>query len=1404
MKFKNGLLICSIFLFFVIISSGIVFAEDSALPLVDSGEVSGGVDISSVNPFNSTSSELIYEIPEDVTEIRSANVVVSTYSGSGAPTYGLTTNISLNTNDKSEILEYANLTYSDSTASDPVIYPITNFTSKQYSDYQSLFDITEKVKGLSSGDTITVSVNNTALEGYSFDGRIKLIALIFAYDDGDNDKITYWLNVGQAWTKETLTTVFNTKEFDDEYSDVVLESIALSSADATYMLNGKLLLEPQQEKGTYYIYDVWNIGDKFELGNNTNLTYTSSKASTYSSYKASIQLLKINTPEKLIPTGVNKLVTEYTSVSTVQAGVENTLTLTVENDGTANATDVTVKVLLGNETLFEDVVANYDVGSSYKFSVIDPTIRDIDASTEFGANNTFADYTVVIEENGVEINSTDYSFPVRYNGNLGKDYEYPVVNSTEIVRFYDITGDVICVNSDDSAYMGTGATSRNETLTANFDGDVVDSLLYVSYNWDGVDSGDFNTWNVTFNNVAVTPIANYRDQGNLGNYGNKGYGLVVYNVSSLVKSGDNLVTISKNSGKSAVYPSSLLILTNNNESETTKNVYIAENADLLAKTYSKNLTVGANTQFNDLSLNRIINATLYVFAASAQNGEGNIIFNDVTSENVWNGTSNSINSYELDIMDIVDKNNLLFFESTGSTILALHQIIVVETENAKPTGVNKLVTEYTSVSTVQAGVENTLTLTVENDGTANATDVTVKVLLGNETLFEDVVANYDVGSSYKFSVIDPTIRDIDASTEFGANNTFADYTVVIEENGVEINSTDYSFPVRYNGNLGKDYEYPVVNSTEIVRFYDITGDVICVNSDDSAYMGTGATSRNETLTANFDGDVVDSLLYVSYNWDGVDSGDFNTWNVTFNNVAVTPIANYRDQGNLGNYGNKGYGLVVYNVSSLVKSGDNLVTISKNSGKSAVYPSSLLILTNNNESETTKNVYIAENADLLAKTYSKNLTVGANTQFNDLSLNRIINATLYVFAASAQNGEGNIIFNDVTSENVWNGTSNSINSYEMDITDIVDESNSLFFESTGSTILALHQIIVVEYESYIVVDAPDVEKYFKGSERFVVNVTDNKGNPISNKSVNITINGRSYIKTTDENGSASIALGLNSGTYNVTTIVDNETFDSVVSILSTVNGTDVVKVYKNGTQYYATFYDSEGNYLKNGTAVKFNINGVIYDRKVSGDKGLAKLNINLPEGEYVITAMNLETGENGVNNITVISKLIENKDITKYYRNATQYTVKVLGDDGNPVGAGENVTFNINGVFYTRTTNESGIAKLNLNLPPGDYVITAEYKGCKVSNNIKVLPVLSAEDITMKYRDGTKFVATLVDGQGKPYAEQTVQFNINGVLYNRVTDSSGQAKLNINLIAGQYIITSSYNGANIANTVTVTQ
>ncbi|WP_296866513.1 hypothetical protein [uncultured Methanobrevibacter sp.] len=349
-----------------------------------------------------------------------------------------------------------------------------------------------------------------------------------------------------------------------------------------------------------------------------------------------------------------------------------------------------------------------------------------------------------------------------------------------------------------------------------------------------------------------------------------------------------------------------------------------------------------------------------------------------------------------------------------------------------------------------------------------------------------------------------------------------------------------------------------------------------------------------------------------------------------------------------------------------------------------------------------------------------------------------------------------------------------------------------------------EVNITVVDSSDIIIAPDVTKYYGGPERFVVTVTDYKGNPLVNKTVNININGRNYTRNTNESGVASLAINLPSNEYNATVSIKyRDPVHAIITVLSTVNGTDVVKMYRNDTQYYATFLDAEGKFLADGTDVKFNINGVMYDRKVFGDKGLAKLNINLPAGEYVITAINPVTGENAANNITVLSTVVENRDIVKYYRNATQYTVTVLGADGNPVGEGKLVTFNINGVLYQRQTDASSIAQLNINLPPGNYVITASYDECSVSNDITVLPVLSASDLRMKYMDGSKFRATLLDGQGKPYAEQKVQFNVNGVLYSRTTDSNGQAELNIRLPSGEYIITSNYNGANIANKITIT-
>lgn len=345
------------------------------------------------------------------------------------------------------------------------------------------------------------------------------------------------------------------------------------------------------------------------------------------------------------------------------------------------------------------------------------------------------------------------------------------------------------------------------------------------------------------------------------------------------------------------------------------------------------------------------------------------------------------------------------------------------------------------------------------------------------------------------------------------------------------------------------------------------------------------------------------------------------------------------------------------------------------------------------------------------------------------------------------------------------------------------------------------MILIVGEHYPVITAPDVEKYYNGFERFIVTLTDNSASPIANANVKININGVNYTRVTNSEGVASMALGLPSGDYDVTTEFNSSKTYSTVQIKSTVEGSDIVKIFKNGTQYYAKFLDTTGKSLANNTNVTFNVNGVMYTRHTNAS-GIARLNINLNPGTYVITATNPNSSEMYSNIINVLSPIVENNDLVKYYKNNSQYYIMLLDNKGNPVGANVSATFNINGVFYTRYSNASGYVKLNINLSPGDYIITAEYNGVKASNKIKVLSTLEAEDLSMKYHDGSKFEVKVLDGTGDAIVNANVKFNVNGVFYTRVSDSNGIARLNINLMSGQYIITSSYNTLNISNKITI--
>ena len=245
------------------------------------------------------------------------------------------------------------------------------------------------------------------------------------------------------------------------------------------------------------------------------------------------------------------------------------------------------------------------------------------------------------------------------------------------------------------------------------------------------------------------------------------------------------------------------------------------------------------------------------------------------------------------------------------------------------------------------------------------------------------------------------------------------------------------------------------------------------------------------------------------------------------------------------------------------------------------------------------------------------------------------------------------------------------------------------------------------------------KYFNGPQKLMAKLVDGFGNPIANATVYFTINGKVYARITDENGTASIAIRLLPGEYKASALFngtkdhDKATANATVTVKSTIFGNDTTLYFRNGTQYMAKFLDSDGKALAN-TDVKFNINGVFYTR-VTDENGIARLNIRLDPASYIITAYNPVTGEQKANEVTVLPRIIA-KDLSMKYLDGSTFNAALVDGQGKAI-SGVNITFNINGVFYHRTTNADGVTKLNIRLMPGEYIITSMYDECWASNKI---------------------------------------------------------------------------------------
>ena len=136
-----------------------------------------------------------------------------------------------------------------------------------------------------------------------------------------------------------------------------------------------------------------------------------------------------------------------------------------------------------------------------------------------------------------------------------------------------------------------------------------------------------------------------------------------------------------------------------------------------------------------------------------------------------------------------------------------------------------------------------------------------------------------------------------------------------------------------------------------------------------------------------------------------------------------------------------------------------------------------------------------------------------------------------------------------------------------------------------------------------------------------------------------------------------------------------------------------------------------------------------------------------------------------NGTVVLETELVGENLTKYFSDSTPYAVTLKDSDGNYL-RNQNVTINLNGKPYIRTTDENGMAKMNINLNAGEYNVISSFSGTddyppsNTTNLITILPTVYGSDITKMFKNqaikfdycslNNYYMTRLLNRQNKPF------------------------------------------------------
>ena len=163
---------------------------------------------------------------------------------------------------------------------------LNDHVNRVTSDYVMWYDVTDLVE---VGDN-NASVHTAQIDS-NFDGRIKLVTLVVAYNDGSGNEIYYWVNRGHDVDSYKDDDYIGSNNFIGSpfgVQDASLTAVYMASKDGNYTFND-ISLPSGTPQGKYSGSNTWDVTSIFNQGDTNTMTYDCHSAKWF--YKIPLVIL---------------------------------------------------------------------------------------------------------------------------------------------------------------------------------------------------------------------------------------------------------------------------------------------------------------------------------------------------------------------------------------------------------------------------------------------------------------------------------------------------------------------------------------------------------------------------------------------------------------------------------------------------------------------------------------------------------------------------------------------------------------------------------------------------------------------------------------------------------------------------------------------------------------------------------------------------------------------------------------------------------------------------------------------------------------------------------------------------------------------------------------------------------